>query len=91
MMAARCSRSMGQLFGKQYPLYLRRDLAPAPGVSGRQDIPIDNNHAPAAMRNMPARGAILRPKKVIFSKKMSNESRTIQNRFITPPTNQQDH
>ena len=28
------------------------------GGRGRQDIPTDNNHAPAAMRTMPARGAI---------------------------------
>ena len=57
------------------------------GGPRRQDIPIDNNHAPTAMRTMPARGAIWRPKKVTFSKKMSNESRTIQSEFITPPTN----
>ena len=57
----------------------------------RQDIPIDNNHAPAAIRIMPARGAIWRPKKVTFSKKMSNESTTIQSRFITPPTNKHNH
>ena len=63
-----------------------KELRRACGGPCRQDIPI-NNHAPAATRTMPARGAIWRPKKGTCSKKMSNESRTIQSRFITPPTN----
>ena len=51
-----------------------------------QDIPVANNHAPAATRTMPARRAIWRPNGVIFSKRMSNARRLIQSGFITPPT-----
>ena len=45
-----------------------------------------SNHTPAAIRPVPARGAIRRPKGVTFSRRMSNASRTIQIRFMTPPT-----
>src|SRR5215470_11696148 len=51
--------------------------SPAESLGG-QDIPIDHNHAPAAMRTVPARGAIMRPKEVIFSKRTSNARRSIQ-------------
>src|SRR5262249_26969947 len=50
----------------------------------RQDIPVDNVHAPAATRTMPATEAIRRPNGVTFSKRMSSQRTAIQSGLITP-------